>query len=126
MSNNNELEKHAKTENQLIQEKAKVWNAHNYKEAERLGQLKYVPLEVAEDAWRIVKLKDLVMQRAEDRAHFYEIQIHTLREGLDRLSEEIHDFIMANFNPKETGWAWKVNPLIWAWFDKTTEETNKK
>ena len=28
-----------KTESQLIQEKAKVWNAHNYKEAEIKAQL---------------------------------------------------------------------------------------
>ena len=40
-----DLKRHAKSESQLIREKAKVWNAHDYKEAERLGQILYLPLD---------------------------------------------------------------------------------
>ena len=81
------LKEKAKTHTQLTQERAKVWNAGKYKEDEKLGQILYVPLEVAEEEIQQYQTCLEILQYYEERLREALVSIRlleALREALKK------------------------------------------
>jgi hypothetical protein len=79
-----ELEKKAKTLNELIREKAKVWNSGNHHKADDImGQVKLVPLDEALPYEQAVTEANKIIDNLTYCASTHEIQ-KRLREALGK------------------------------------------